>query len=1657
MMTSRRKLPAYLLALATALAFCAPVAAQTPLSTVSVGASPRALVVNPVTNKTYIAQHDAGSVRVINNTIGTFVDVDVSGVGPPTTLAVDPSNGRVVVGTEGGVAFIDGSSDALIASGGGESALSGTLPAVIAGVALIPNSDPTLSAAILTDSANNSAWWTTLDNVHSAVMGDFACPGPVAANPVTGKYYVANKCGNSLTIFTGSGTGHHNYTLHANPVALAVNPVTNQIYVLEAGTAGVEVIDGALEGPSTPFTGFTSPTAIAVNPATGLVYVVDGNGAMTVISGANNTIVNITFAGTNPVGLTIDSVRNQVYVVNPGDGTVAAIDGAADTAARTLFTGASSNLITVNPLTSRVYAASTANSTLTTIDGRAYTTSTFPLASAVATAVNPITRRAYIAIGGNPGALSVISEPDDSVVTTVTVGAGPNHIAVDPALNRVYTSNSTDGTVSVLDAGLNTVIATVTVAANPGAIVVNPLTSKVYVAHPLSGQVSVIDGTNLAGTPVVVTVAGTPVALALDMVANKIYLGDGTGNAHLQVIDGATNGLSSLLGPFPDIPKNDVAVNPVTGRIYAASTGAGVVQEYDASAGNAINNYSVPNPMSVAVNTVTNRVYSAGGSSLWVIDPTITSVTSVALPQTDFVAVDEYADRIIVSGDGGMFVVDGETGQLTLPAAGSTGATSPGLPAVDPSTGKAYMPTADPAALVLKEATPVTLAFHGIGGVSVPGPVGSSTTLGVTTCCDYTPANPAVITTNAALDDLYMGNTTSAGSNLFSVPLTGITPGLHFVTLFPVDTMTGSSINTQSGSSGGTSVMIGRPMIFPLLTTNPLQVTTGALAVGTEAVAYAQVITATGGTGGYTFSYDGGTLPLGFSITSSGIIHGTPGPMGTYNFTVAVVDSSGNRATAPLSLTIGPGTPVLSITSSVDFGSAVINVFVDQDITLTNTGWGQILWENATISGTNAGDFAVLLAQVTCDGLTHGQSCVIPVRFAAGGLGSRSATADIQTDYAPMQHTLVPLMGIGLPPTFTLTTAVDGNGTGSIASDPVGIACPVTCSHDFATNSSVTLFADNDGLSTFDHWTGCDSVTGNQCTVTMSGSRSATATFTALVQYSAIIEGFQEVPYVNTTAHGSAAVIFNPVTNDLTVQWDLVNLTGTFTGVTVNGPAARGANAAVIGTLSTSSISGNNHIPLTPSQVTALQAGQLYINATTTDNPNGQIRGQIDGLGSAVFWPVNVIRLGTGNGTVIGTTEAGGVIVCGSVCAAGVPDGKVITFTNVPTSGSIFAGWGGACSGTGACQVTMNATQTVQATFNLSAGPTTTLAASATTIALGGNLTLTATLSGASGTPTGSVIFQDGVAPLATVPVDGTGHAVYSTTGLGLGLHGLSVKYLGDSTYGAVTSAPVGVNVVTPDALPRLGAISTRMQVLTGDNVLIGGFIVGGSTPKTVVVRARGPSLASAGISNFLANPLLQLVFGDGTVLTNDDWQSAGNAADIQASGFAPADAHESAILVTLQPGPYTAIVSGSGGGTGVGLVEVFEVDHPENPMAGISTRGFVSTGDGVMIGGIIIQGDAPQTVIVRARGPSLASQGVANPLANPLLQLVASDGTVLANDDWQSAGNAAQIQSSGFAPADPRESAILVTLNPGAYTAIVSGVGGATGVGLVEVFAVSP
>lgn len=251
--------------------------------------------------------------------------------------------------------------------------------------------------------------------------------------------------------------------------------------------------------------------------------------------------------------------------------------------------------------------------------------------------------------------------------------------------------------------------------------------------------------------------------------------------------------------------------------------------------------------------------------------------------------------------------------------------------------------------------------------------------------------------------------------------------------------------------------------------------------------------------------------------------------------------------------------------------------------------------------------------------------------------------------------------------------------------------------------------------------------------------------------------------------------------------------------------------------------------------------------------------------------------------------------------------------------------------------------------------------------------------------------------------------------------------------------------------------ISTRLGVRTGEDVLIGGFIVTGNTPKRFMIRGIGPSLGAFGVTGVLADPVLELHKPGGVVVTNDDWKSTQLAA-IQATGIAPKSDFESAILATLAPGSYTAIVHGKNNATGVALVEGYDLDPiVDAQLANISTRGLVGIGDNAIIGGIITgpTGTANGQMLVRAIGPSLGNAGIHNPLLDPTLELHNSNGSIVAsNDDWKTTQQAA-IQATGIPPANDKESAILAMLAPGSYTAIVRGKSNTTGVGLVEVYGI--
>jgi WD40 repeat protein len=473
--------------------------------------------------------------------------------------------------------------------------------------------------------------------------------------------------------------------------------------------------------------------------------------------------------------------------------------------------------------------------------------------------------------------------------------------------------------------------------------------------------------------------------------------------------------------------------------------------------------------------------------------------------------------------------------------------------------------------------------------------------------------------------------------------------------------------------------------------------------------------------------------------------------------------------------------------------------------------------------------------------------------------------------------------------------------------------------------------------------------------------------------------------------------------------------------------------------------------------VFVLPAAEVFDPASQTWSPNGQlitarahhsatllpngkvlIAGGDTGYGNGVMSSSELYDPASGTSTVTGSL---GVARYGHRAIL-LPDGRVLVIggLNGPNNSQPL----------NSAELYDPASGTWTATGSLSTprrGSTATLLPDGKILAAGGDDGTTILSSAelydpASGTwtPTGSLI---------------TPRSYHSATLLRNGKILMAGGYDGSNT---LSSAELYVGQSAP---PDLLNIATRMRVLTGDQVLIGGFIITGPELKRVLIRGIGPSLNAVGVP--LPDPTLELHQGSTTLATNDNWKTRTNGTsqqeDIEATTIAPTNDLEPAILVTLSPGAYTAILAGKNGGTGVGLVEVYDLGQGANSkLANISTRGFVDSGDNVMIGGLIIGGGAgggAAKIVVRALGPSIPVPGA---LANPTVELHDQSGATIAfNDDWKTrpdgSSQQAEIEATGIQPPSDLESALVRTLPPGNYTAIVRGNESTTGIGLVETY----
>ncbi|HEX9756173.1 MAG TPA: hypothetical protein VGB26_00060 [Nitrospiria bacterium] len=619
---------------------------------------------------------------------------------------------------------------------------------------------------------------------------------------------------------------------------------------------------------------------------------------------------------------------------------------------------------------------------------------------------------------------------------------------------------------------------------------------------------------------------------------------------------------------------------------------------------------------------------------------------------------------------------------------------------------------------------------------------------------------------------------------------------------------------------------------------------------------------------------------------------------------------------------------------------------------------------------------------------------------------------------------------------YGLTVTLAGSGTGTVNSAPSGINCPGDCSEFYNTGTIVTLTPTPDGGSVFAGWTGDPDCSDGQ--VTMNGTISCTATFTSVSSDLSITKTDSSDPVVvggnvtysvTVTNNGPDNATGVVVTDTLDPSVTYVSATpsqGTCSEaggtVTCNlGSIANGANATIsivvtttmTGTIgNAASVSGNETDPdesnnTTPVVQTTVVSQSVDLSITKTDNPYDPVD-----VGLDITYTVTVTNNGPGGATGVTVTDT--------------LDPNVNYVSATPSQGSCVEGGGVVTCSLGA-------------------------------LANGANATIT---------------------------------IVVSTTVAGI--VGNTADVAGNESDSDLSNNSATENTNVGD-VSRLINISTRAEVRTGDNVMIGGFILGGGVPKTILVRAQGPSLVDFGVSGVMANPTLELYSDSTLIAQNDDWQDpvtqcdspatgCGDAAAIQATGLDPCTAattgctFDSAVLITLPPGPYTAIMRGVGGGTGVGLLGVFDPDTGTLPkLVNISTRGLVLTGDSVMIGGFIIgAGTGNKSVLVRAQGPSLVDFGVSGVLPNPTMQLYSGSTVIARNNDWQTTdplcgspatacGDDQDIIATGLDPCTAAttgctlDSAIHITLPPGPYTAIVSGVGGATGVGLVGIFELGP
>ena len=1094
-------------------------------ATVPAGSQPRAVALNPVTNKIYVANYGDGTVTVIDGATNTTQTVTVGS--SPYALAVNAVTNKIYVANyySNSLTVIDG-------------ATNGT---------------------------------STVSNV-----GTY--PYAVAVNSVTNKIYLTNAGTSDVTVIDGVTNSVTRLTTVASAGGvLAVNPVTNKIYFCSGNT--VTVLNGADNSTITVNAGW-GPLAIAVNPVTNTIYAAGyGNDTLTVINGASGTSQVLTgIVGRSPSRVVVNPVTDRVYVLNSIDRTVSVIDGSTNSSIATVATPYPTE-ITVNPMTNTVYVANQGDNSITLIDGATNVAATVGLGQLYpyAVAVNPVTNKAYVPNYGSND-VSVIDGATNAT-STVSAGTNPWFGDVNPVTNKIYVANAFGDNVTVIDGATNTpTTITDPNAINPWAVAVNPVTNKVYVANEKSNNVTVIDAANSNATTTV-TAGTNPVALAVNPVTNKIYVancgygtniecGSGSGPGNITVIDGATNTPTTITDPNAINPWA-VAVNPVTNKIFVANYNSNNVTVINGATDTVVTTVGTGNnPVALAVNPVTNQIYVANETDgdVTVIDGTTYSTTAVdveSLPEA--VAVNPVTNKVYVANfnSGSATVIDAANNNATTTI--STG-TNPYAVAANPVTNKIYVANYGSASVTVIDGTTNTTTT--LTGISSPArvavnPVTSTTYVSnwvsnditviaeeqvntIPLAASITPltGNATAVPTpsfdfSAASNFIPYGPTPSAlyfqldtwqggwvpapwqASGLFSATMPALLPGFHILYAYS----TGGQYTTIGGNYGGsTSPLISNIAAYgflvapPVATLTPASLNFGNQTIGTPSTAQTLTLSASiaplaiasiaiTGPNSSDFSETNDcetSLFAGESCTINIIF--TPTAQGAESATLTVTDDSGG---------VSGTTQSASLSGTGTIGSPSFSGLTPSQSIQAGT-------TSITLSGSiSAGSYYPVgdSVSITIDGFPQstmiGPGGSFSTTFTTSAIPASSTPYPITYSY-PGDSTLLPasdastaLTVTAPPPNFTLNiTAAIGTGSGTISDDGQGgqISCADsagalsgTCSGSYPSGTYVTLTAAPASGSTFVSWgLACAGQTSNTCNLQMNMSFNVTANFALL-------------------------------------------------------------------------------------------------------------------------------------------------------------------------------------------------------------------------------------------------------------------------------------------------------------------------------------------------------------------------------------------------------------------------------------------------------------------------------------------------------------------------------------------------------------------------------